>query len=93
MKMLLAATLSTALLVVSANAQTREEGRAPDRGAITGPYTNGAGPPNNAVPSGERSAPPNTPRTYGETNSGRRDNPDRVPPLSPGGQGLGPEGR
>jgi hypothetical protein len=95
MKMLLATVLSTALLAVSAHAQTQEGGAAPlsEKGAIPGPYTNGAGPSNNPVPSGERTAPPNTPREYGETNSGRRVNPDRVPPLSPGGQGLRPEGR
>jgi hypothetical protein len=87
MKLLLATILSTALLAASANAQIREEGRVPDR---FGPYTNGANAP---VSSGERTAPPNTPRAYGETNSGRRVNPDRVPPLSPGGQGLGPESR
>jgi hypothetical protein len=95
MKMLLATILSTALLAVSAHAQTQQGGTAPprERGAIPAPYTNGAGPPNNTVPSGERTAPPNTPRTYGETNSGRRNNPDRVPPLAPGGQGLAPEAR
>jgi hypothetical protein len=89
MKMLLATILSAALFAANAHAQIREEGRAP----VAGPYTNGAGPPNNPVPSGERPAPPNTPRAYGETNSGRRDNPDRVPPLAPGGQGRGPESR
>jgi hypothetical protein len=49
--------------------------------------------PNNPRPSGGRSAVPNTPRAYGETRSGRRVNPDEVPPLSPGGQGLAPESR
>lgn len=49
--------------------------------------------PNNPRPSGARSAIPNSPRAYGETRSGRRVNPDEVPPLSPGGQGLGPESR
>jgi hypothetical protein len=91
MKMLCVVTiLSTALLAVNANAQSREQGRS----LLVEPYTNGAASvPNNPVPSGERTAPPNTPRAYGETNRGRRVNPDRVPPLAPGGQGLGPEGR
>jgi hypothetical protein len=96
MKMLLATILSTALLAVSAHAQTQQGGNAPlvrERGAVPGPSTSGAAPPDNPVPSGQRTAPPNTPRTFGETNSGRRDNPDRVPPLAPGGQGLAPEAR
>ena len=49
--------------------------------------------PNHLRPSGGRSAIPNSPRAYGETRSGRRVNPDEVPPLSPGGQGLAPESR
>jgi hypothetical protein len=38
-------------------------------------------------PSGRPGGPPNEPRAYGERNSGKIVNPDRVIPNSPGGQG------
>jgi hypothetical protein len=49
--------------------------------------------PDNLTPTGGRPVAPNSPREYGETSSGARVNPDRVSPLSPGGQGLAPESR
>jgi hypothetical protein len=49
--------------------------------------------PNDPRPTGSRPSAPNHPRAYGETRGGGRVNPDEVPPLSPGGQGLSAEGR
>jgi hypothetical protein len=43
--------------------------------------------PNKPKPSGRQGAP-NRPRLYGRNNRGAPVNPDRVPPLSPGGQGT-----
>lgn len=87
MKLILALLTGAALLTSAANVQAArpEPGRLPQ----------GFGPsyPNEAFPSGIPYARPNEPRAYGETFSGRRVNPDRVPPLSPGGQGVAASSR
>jgi hypothetical protein len=97
MKFVIAAIASATILSGGAYAQTQEGGVAPlskDRpiaspntpGAVSeGRSTTGAAPVEGR-PTG-RPAVPNEPRAYGETNDGRRVNPDRVPPNSPGGQG------
>jgi hypothetical protein len=88
MKLLLVTIMSAVVLTSVASAQTQEGGSGPlTRERLgAGPATAGAGRPE--IPSGQPSVgAPNQPRDYGETNTGRRVNPDRVPALSPGGQG------
>jgi hypothetical protein len=97
MRLLMASMATAVALTGAASAQTQRGGAAPvtkDRPTATtpnsrSPNTTGVAP---GTPSGERpTAPPvgrpNEPRAFGETNSGNRVNPDRVPPTSPGGQG------
>jgi hypothetical protein len=87
MKFVIAAIASATILSGGAYAQTQQGGNAPanaDR-PLASPNTTGAAPAEGR-PTG-RPAVPNEPRAYGETNDGRRVNPDRVPPNSPGGQG------
>jgi hypothetical protein len=57
---------------------------------ISGGYPFGMAPgyPTVGRPTGPPIGRPNEPRAYGETYQGTRVNPDRVPPWSPGGQGL-----
>ena len=90
MKFLIAAIASAAILTGTAYAQTQQGGAAPlsSERPLAGPNTTGAAPgAERDRPSGPAIGRPNEPRAYGETNSGERVNPDRVPPLSPGGQG------
>jgi hypothetical protein len=97
MKFLIAATVASMAIAGSAYAQAPTV-PSPDRGAVSsesgarGPNTTGAAVPDRIAPSGRPGAP-NRPLGYGETNSGRQVNPDRVPPLAPGGQGTAPESR
>jgi len=88
--LLLAALASTAILAGTAYAQTQEGGAAPvakDR-PTTAPNTTGVAPPGTPQrPTGPAIGRPNEPRAYGETDQGTRVNPDRTPPLAPGGQG------
>jgi hypothetical protein len=83
MKTLLAAILSAALLSVTAHAQSSGPNSA--KASSIPKYTNKS--------SGRRIAAPNRARVYGVDQSGKKVNPDQVPPLSPGGQGLAPEAR
>jgi len=89
MRLLLAALASTAILAGTAYAQTQEGGAAPltkDR-PTAAPNTTGVAPGTPQRPTGPAIGRPNEPRAYGETNQGTRVNPDRTPPLAPGGQG------
>jgi hypothetical protein len=95
MKMLLMTVVGATFMVGSAPAQNQAGGTSSTAAErpVVGPNTTGAGPvPNGVRPSGAPGAP-NRPRAFGETNDGRTVNPDRVPPLSPGGQGLNAESR
>jgi hypothetical protein len=88
MKFFIAAIASATILSGGAYAQTQQGGNAPanaDR-QLASPNTTTGAAPIEGRPTG-RPAVPNEPRAYGETNDGRRVNPDRVPPNSPGGQG------
>lgn len=95
MKFVIAAIASATILSGVAYAQEGRDAKA-DR-PMASPNTPGAvfeggsnattgAAPVEGRPTG-RPAVPNEPRSYGETNDGRRVNPDRVPPTSPGGQG------
>jgi hypothetical protein len=85
MKTLLAAILSAALLSVTAHAQSQSSGSNSTKASSIPRYTNKS--------SGRRIAAPNRARVYGVDQNGKKVNPDEVPPLSPGGQGLAPEAR
>jgi hypothetical protein len=84
MKKVFAAILSVALLGAgSAYAQT--SGSNSNKASSLPGYKN--------RPTGTRIAAPNRSRAYGVNQNGKKVNPDEVPPLSPGGQGLAPEAR
>jgi hypothetical protein len=97
MRLLIASMTTAIVLTGAATAQTQQGGAAPvtkDRPTATSPNaagsnTTGVAPrtPSGERPTGPAIGRPNEPRAYGETNSGNRVNPDRVPPTSPGGQG------
>jgi hypothetical protein len=73
--------LSVALLSAGAHAQSSN----PAKASSIPNYQN--------KPTGTKLAAPNRARVYGVDRQGKRVNPDEVPALSPGGQGLAPEGR
>lgn len=85
MKTLFAAILGVALLSVTAHAQSQSSKSNSAKNSSIPGYTNKS--------SGRRIAAPNRSRAYGVDQSGKKVNPDQVPPLSPGGQGLAPEAR
>ena len=83
MKTLFATILSVTLLSAGAYAQPQSS-KAAESSSIPH-YTN--------KPTSTKLAAPNRARVYGVNRRGQRVNPDEVPPLSPGGQGLAPEAR
>jgi hypothetical protein len=95
MKLFLITVASVTILAGAAQAQNQAGGSSPTAGERLSapPYTSGASVPNQIRPTGQGNGAPNRPRAYGETNDGRMVNPDRVPPLAPGGQGLNAESR
>jgi hypothetical protein len=95
MKRLLMTIAGVMMLAGAAQAQNQAGGSSPTAGERlrAAPNTSGAAVPDQIRPSGEGNGAPNRPRAYGETDTGRVVNPDRVPPLAPGGQGLNAESR
>jgi hypothetical protein len=87
MKIILVALVGAALFAPAALAKHLHHARGDNASSMLNIL------PNNSTPTGALPGAPNRPHEYGLTESGAHVNPDEIPPLSPGGQGLAPQMR